>query len=650
MTSVRDRLTDAAYALGWTVVCRVPESWARGAFQFGADLAWRRQGPGVQVLEGNLRRVIGPSATGKELRALSRQTMRSYARYWLEAFRLPVIGQQRIQADMQVTGEENLQANLAAGRGVIVALPHTGNYELAGAWIIGRGVGKFTTVAERLKPESLFRRFLEFREGLGMEVLPASGGDSRFGVLAQRLRAGGLVCLVSDRDVTGRGIEVDFFGEKARMMAGPAALAVQTGAALLPTTLWFDGAGWKARINSEVPVPESGTRREKVAAMTQEVARRYEEGIRAHPQDWHMLQKVFVADLDPERLAAADRAERGDGEPASTPAGGTGWQPGWQHGRRAVRVGIVCPYTWAVPGGVQQHIRDLAEALIGLGHEVSVISPADDDTPLPAYVVPAGRAVPVPYNGSVARLAFGFLSASRVRRWVKEGGFDVLHVHEPAAPSLSLLACWVADGPIVATVHTATTRSRVMHASGPALRTALEKVNGWIAVSEAARTTLVEHIGGDAVLIPNGVTVSRYEKASPLPGWPGRGWRARLPGPDGRAAQGPGRAAARVRRTGRRAARAAAADRRARGHRRCPGQGPRAAALAGDPARPGQRGGQGPGLSLGQRLLRPEHRRGELRHRPGRGHGGGRAHRGQRPRCLPEGAARRPGGRAVRDR
>ena len=188
-----------------------------------------------------------------------------------------------------------------------------------------------------------------------------------------------------------------------------------------------------------------------------------------------------------------------------------------------MRVGLVCPYTWAVPGGVQQHIRDLAEALIGLGHEVSVISPADEDTPLPDYVVSTGRAVPVPYNGSVARLAFGFLSASRVRRWVKEGEFDVLHVHEPAAPSLSLLACWVADGPIVATVHTATPRSRWMHASAPALRTALEKVNGWIAVSEAARTTLVEHTGGDAVLIPNGVTVSRYEKASPLPGWPGPG-------------------------------------------------------------------------------------------------------------------------------
>ncbi len=188
-----------------------------------------------------------------------------------------------------------------------------------------------------------------------------------------------------------------------------------------------------------------------------------------------------------------------------------------------MKIGLVCPYTWDVPGGVQEHIRGLAEALIDLGHQVSVISPADDDAPLPGYVVPAGRAVPVPYNGSVARLAFGFLSASRVRRWLKEGGFDVLHVHEPAAPSLSLLACWVADGPIVATVHTAIPRSRAMHAAEPILQSALEKISGRIAVSEAARTTLVEHFGGDAVLIPNGVAVRKFEKADPLPGWPGEG-------------------------------------------------------------------------------------------------------------------------------
>jgi len=188
-----------------------------------------------------------------------------------------------------------------------------------------------------------------------------------------------------------------------------------------------------------------------------------------------------------------------------------------------VKVGIVCPYTWEVPGGVQAHVRDLAEALLALHHDVSVITPADDDTPLPPYVVPAGRAVPVPYNGSVARLAFGFLSASRVRRWVRDGGFDVLHVHEPVAPSLSLLACWVASGAIVATFHTAMVRSRALHAAHPILQSALEKISARIAVSEAARKTLVEHLGGDAVLIPNGVPVHKYQGVAPLPGWPGDG-------------------------------------------------------------------------------------------------------------------------------
>jgi phosphatidyl-myo-inositol alpha-mannosyltransferase len=188
-----------------------------------------------------------------------------------------------------------------------------------------------------------------------------------------------------------------------------------------------------------------------------------------------------------------------------------------------MRIGIACPYSWDVPGGVQQHIRDLAEALIGMRHEVSVIAPADEDRPLPPYVVPAGKAMPVPYNGSVARLAFGPLSTHRVRRWLRDGAFDVLHVHEPTVPSLPLLACWVASGPIVATVHTAMPRSRVLLAAQPVLRSALEKIDGRIAVSEAARTTFVEHLGGDAVLIPNGVATHRYRHGEPLDGWPGAG-------------------------------------------------------------------------------------------------------------------------------
>lgn len=186
-----------------------------------------------------------------------------------------------------------------------------------------------------------------------------------------------------------------------------------------------------------------------------------------------------------------------------------------------MRVGIVCPYSWDVPGGVQFHVRDLAEVLLARGHEVSVLAPADDDSPVPAYVVPAGRAVPVPYNGSVARVNFGPLSAARVRRWLREGRFDVLHIHEPATPSLSLLACWAATGAIVATFHTANLRSRAMLAASTILEPALEKIGARIAVSEDARRTLVEHVGGDAVLIPNGVFVDRFAAARQVPEWRG---------------------------------------------------------------------------------------------------------------------------------
>jgi len=188
-----------------------------------------------------------------------------------------------------------------------------------------------------------------------------------------------------------------------------------------------------------------------------------------------------------------------------------------------MKVGIVCPYSWDVPGGVQFHVRDLAEVLQARGHGVSVLAPADDDTPLPAYVVPAGRAVPVPYNGSVARVNFGPLSAARVRRWLRECGFDVLHIHEPTSPSLSLLACWAATGAIVATFHTSNLKSRAMSAAYPILEPALEKIGARVAVSEDARRTLVEHVGGDAVLIPNGVFVDRFAAAEPREEWRGSG-------------------------------------------------------------------------------------------------------------------------------
>jgi phosphatidylinositol alpha-mannosyltransferase len=188
-----------------------------------------------------------------------------------------------------------------------------------------------------------------------------------------------------------------------------------------------------------------------------------------------------------------------------------------------VRIGIVCPYSFDVPGGVQNHVRDLAECLIKLGHEVSVLGPADEDAVLPPYVVSAGRAVPVPYNGSVARLAFGPLSAARVRRWLGNGNFDVLHVHEPYSPSLSFLAVLSARGPVVATFHTAMVRSRALAAAQGVLQLVSEKITGRIAVSELARKVQVEHLGNSAWEIPNGVDVSRFASAEPMPGWPGDG-------------------------------------------------------------------------------------------------------------------------------
>ena len=186
-----------------------------------------------------------------------------------------------------------------------------------------------------------------------------------------------------------------------------------------------------------------------------------------------------------------------------------------------MRIGIVCPYSFDVPGGVQFHVRDLAEHLIGQGHHASVLAPSDEDTDLPEYVESVGRAVPVRYNGSVARLNFGPVTAARVGRWLERGDFDVLHLHEPVTPSIALLALWAAEGPVVATFHTSNLRSRAMQAAYPLLRPSLEKILARIAVSEDARRTVTTHLGGDAVVIPNGVNVARFAEAPAHPAWTG---------------------------------------------------------------------------------------------------------------------------------
>ncbi|GAA1014244.1 lipid A biosynthesis lauroyl acyltransferase [Streptomyces sp. F-3] len=298
--NLRDRLTDGLYGLGWSTVKKLPEPVAVQLGRTIADLAFRQDGRGVRQLARNYARVV-PDATPERLAELTRAGMRSYLRYWMESFRLPAWSAERIKAGFEPKGLHHLTDGLEAGKGVVLALPHLANWDLAGAWVTTALGIPFTTVAERLKPETLYDRFVAYREGLGMEVLPHSGG-SAFGTLARRLRDGGLVCLVADRDLSASGLEVEFFGEAARMPAGPALLALQTGARLLPATLWYDDSPvMRGCVHPPIEVPATGTRAEKASVMTQALADAFATGIAEHPEDWHMLQRLWLADLEPGR-------------------------------------------------------------------------------------------------------------------------------------------------------------------------------------------------------------------------------------------------------------------------------------------------------------------------------------------------------------
>ncbi|WP_370329428.1 phosphatidylinositol mannoside acyltransferase [Mycolicibacterium hippocampi] len=288
-------LTDWGYAAGWRLVRAAPEIVARNAFGFGAQLAARNGGP--DQLRRNLARVIG-AAPEQVPDALIRASLASYARYWREAFRLPSMNHAKLGTQLSVQDIDLLWTALDQGRGAVLALPHSGNWDMAGVWLV-QNHGTFATVAERLKPESLYRRFLAYRERLGFEVVPLSGGERPpFEVLCDRLRDNGVVCLMADRDMTRTGVQVNFFGEASRLPAGPARLAVQTGAALFPVHCWFEADGWGMRV-----YPEVDTSSGDLVAITQAMADRFAVNIAAHPADWHMMQPQWVADLSDERRA-----------------------------------------------------------------------------------------------------------------------------------------------------------------------------------------------------------------------------------------------------------------------------------------------------------------------------------------------------------
>lgn len=312
------------YATAWRVTGRLPDAVVRGVFRLVADLAWLHRGEGVRRLEHNLSRVR-PHTGPRELRRLSLLGMRSYMRYFGEAFALVGVRPEQVDARVRVAGDHAALEEIAAGRMVVMALGHLGNWDLAGAWA-SRNLGRTVTVAERLKPEALFQEFLAFRESLGLEIVPLSGGGG--GVFRNLVRAikkpgGGLVPLLADRDLTARGVEVDLFGERARVAAGPAALAVSTGAPLCTTTITYErltgerrraaGTAWGIVVEFSplLTLPEGTAKKDRVPVLTQAWVRHLEAAIARNPQDWHMLQRVFVDDLDPERYART-RAEAGE--------------------------------------------------------------------------------------------------------------------------------------------------------------------------------------------------------------------------------------------------------------------------------------------------------------------------------------------------
>lgn len=295
--TVAQRLEAYGYLAGWRVVGLLPESVAVPGFDLVAD-AIARRGGGPDQLRRNLARVLG-CAPADVPADLMRASVRSYARYWREAFRLPQMNLARTAADLAplVGGRDVLAEVVAAGKGAILALPHSGNWDIAGVWL-AQTYGTFSTVAERLEPELLYRRFLAYREDLGFEIFPTSGGEQPpFALLRERLEAGGVICLLGDRDLTRHGVPVTFFGEKTRMPAGPARLAIETGAPLLPAHCWFTPGSWRVSIEEPIDVSRG------VEATTQTLADRFAANIAAHPADWHMLQPLWMGDWSAERRA-----------------------------------------------------------------------------------------------------------------------------------------------------------------------------------------------------------------------------------------------------------------------------------------------------------------------------------------------------------
>jgi phosphatidylinositol dimannoside acyltransferase len=371
-----DQRAGRRWLAAWRIVRRLPEPVAMGLGAFGGYLYYRLDERRRAALRVNMRQVLGPDASQATVERVARRGFYRYGRYWAEAFRLEDLSQEDIRDRFRIEGQENLDAATARGRGAIFAVPHIGNWDAGAAWLLTQGY-QVTTIAERLKPEVLFDRFLEYRRALGMEILPLDNGSESMRGVLRALRAGRVVALVCDRDLTGHGLPVEMFGSLAAMPGGPASLAIKTGAALLPSAVLQDrrGGRWVGVIRPEITVEPSGDPRADAQLLTQRLAKEFEGFIARHPEQWHVLSRFWrgiPVDAEPSVAEEVDAALRTAGAPAPSPAPGSS------------------ETTPLPPPGVAG--VDPAEAIVERGHE----TPTNGDSPGPAEAerAPAERSAP----------------------------------------------------------------------------------------------------------------------------------------------------------------------------------------------------------------------------------------------------------------
>jgi phosphatidylinositol alpha-mannosyltransferase len=482
---------NSAWLVAWDVCRRLPGPVAFLLGRLGGGLMRRTDARRRAALTENLRQVLGPGTGERELRRAVRRTFANYGRYWIEFFRLERLGKDEVLARVTIDGKEYLDDAVAAGRGVVIATAHIGNWDAGAGWLGAAGY-RAAVIAEKVEPEALFERFRTERERLGVEVVPLTRGADALAAIMRSVRAGKVIALLADRDLTRNGVPVEFFGRTATIPAGPATLAVRAGAVLFAGVIYQEPrrGHWHIVFRPPLEPPATGDTKAKVAELTQRIAHELEILIKARPEQWFVLSRIWrdPADTRARRPAAPAPAHPGTGAEATAMA----------------------------EGRLDACVQNLAHELRTLGHEADVLAPARRPVP-DEHFISLGGSFPIPYNGSVARIALSPRHAQVVRQSLLEGAYDLVHVHEPLSPSVGLIALIQASAPVVGTFHANLDHSLALRLGSPVLRRGYDKLAARIAVSESARRTWQRYFGKPMLIVPNGAPGEFFDKREPVP-------------------------------------------------------------------------------------------------------------------------------------